>query len=100
MPGTISFKRLEECLSSILEHPFIKLQVKEVVWDCKGSNTPRPDGFTLEFYKNHWETIKKYLFKNHWETIKDDLFSFHSKEILIKGCTSSFLAIILKVHNP
>lgn len=74
-----------------MECPFLEIGVKDVVWDCDGNKTLGPGGFTLEFFKNQWETVKKDVMK----FISD----FHSKEILIKACIS-FISMIPKVPNP
>ncbi|XP_058786284.1 uncharacterized protein LOC131660936 [Vicia villosa] len=88
----ISFNRLEEVTAASLEAPFNELEIKQAVWDCEGSKTPGPDGFTMEFFKNHWDILKEDLMK----FVSD----FHAKETLIKACTSSFITLIPKTPNP
>ncbi|XP_058744347.1 uncharacterized protein LOC131616936 [Vicia villosa] len=45
----LSSLSLEE--RSGLEDPFTELEVKEAVWNCDGSKSPGPDGFSLLFFK-------------------------------------------------
>lgn len=37
---------------------FSEEEVKTAVWDCDGNKSPRPEGFTLEFYQQCWDTVK------------------------------------------
>ncbi|XP_058742324.1 uncharacterized protein LOC131614788 [Vicia villosa] len=40
--------------SASLELPLSEEEIKEAVWNCEGSKSPRPDGFSLLFVKNCW----------------------------------------------
>lgn len=83
---------MEEGVSATLERPFTKEEVKTAVWDCNGSKTRGPDGYTLEFFKIFWELVK--------EDVMKFISDFHSNQSLIKACTSSFISLIPKVSNP
>lgn len=41
-----------------LERPFEEEEIKKAVWLFDGDKAPRPDGFTIAFYKTCWEVIK------------------------------------------
>ncbi|XP_058783674.1 uncharacterized protein LOC131658394 [Vicia villosa] len=92
VPAGINFKRLESAVATILERPFTVYEIKDAVWNCEGSKTPGPDGYSLAFYKNNWEMLK--------EDLQRTVADFHEKARLIKACTSSFITLIPKVLNP
>lgn len=63
-------------------------EVEEAVHDMPNDKAPGPDGFTINFYKSCWQTIKTEV----WEVVED---SRRSGSIL-KGLNSTFLALIPK----
>ncbi|XP_058783955.1 uncharacterized protein LOC131658705 [Vicia villosa] len=92
VPDGLNLRCLSEEDRKLLERDPLDDEIKEAVWDCDGSKSPGPDGFTLEFFQLCWETVMGDVFT----FVKD----FFLKARLIKGCTSSFLALIPKVQNP
>lgn len=64
VPGGVVFRRLELADSVNLEHPFMHEEIKAAIWNCDGSKTPGPDGFSLLFC-----TQKK-------ELLNDDILKF------------------------
>jgi len=38
---------------------FIEEEIKEAVWQCEGSKSPRMDGFNFNFIKKSWDYIKR-----------------------------------------
>ncbi|XP_050892407.1 uncharacterized protein LOC127097950 [Lathyrus oleraceus] len=72
VPDGIEFKCLSEEENNSLEEPYSEWEIKETIWSYDGSKSVDPDGFTFEFPKKCWETIKEYVFN----FVKD----FHSKE--------------------
>nr|GEU50135.1 RNA-directed DNA polymerase, eukaryota [Tanacetum cinerariifolium] len=38
-------------------------EVKRAVWDCGTNKSPRPDGFSFEFYRKYWTTIDEDMFQ-------------------------------------
>lgn len=71
---------------------FSEVKIKEAVWSYDGSKIPGPVGYILDFFKKNWEVVK--------EDVLRFVGDFHSKAILTKVCTSSFIALIPKVVNP
>lgn len=55
----IHFKSLSNQDRSWLEKPFSKEEIKEAVWNCDGNKSADPDGFSFEFIKKCWDTIKE-----------------------------------------
>nr|GEY10068.1 RNA-directed DNA polymerase, eukaryota, reverse transcriptase zinc-binding domain protein [Tanacetum cinerariifolium] len=55
------------CLSSDqvqdLECTVTYEEVKRAVWDCGTNKSPRPDGFSFEFYHKYWTTIADDVFQ-------------------------------------
>ncbi|CAK8574713.1 unnamed protein product [Lathyrus sativus] len=88
----IQFKSLNQENSLYLEVPFTNEEIKEAVWSCDGSKSPGPDGYNFVFIRKCWKFMKK----NIINFVKD----FHSKMILSKPITSSFLTLIPKIPPP
>lgn len=36
---------------AFLEYPFMEAEIKEAIWHCDGSKSPRPDGYSFKFIK-------------------------------------------------
>eukprot|EP00253_Pinus_taeda_P010079 PITA_10079 len=66
-------------------------EVEEAIRSMPNDKAPGPDGFTINFYKACWNTIKQEV----WEVVED---SRHSGTIL-KSINSTFLALIPKVEE-
>jgi len=45
-------------LNARLLKPFTKKKIVEVIWSMEPDKAPRPDGFTIHFYKACWNVIK------------------------------------------
>ena len=43
----MEWKGITNSLSDWLERPFLEKEVKEAVFECDGSKTPSPDGYSL-----------------------------------------------------
>lgn len=84
--------RLSDADKYGLELPFSEEEIKLAVWDCDGSKSPGPDGFTLEFFQFFWELVKG--------DVVNFFKDFYEKAKLTKGVSSSFIALIPKVKNP
>nr|GEX39170.1 RNA-directed DNA polymerase, eukaryota, reverse transcriptase zinc-binding domain protein [Tanacetum cinerariifolium] len=67
-------------------------EIRDAIWDCGSENSPGPDGFTFTYYKRFWDMIKVDVV-----VFVQDFFTTGS---LLRGCNSSFIALILKVSNP
>lgn len=78
--------------SRSLKTPSSEEEIKESMWSCDGSKSPGPDGMSIIFLKSCWYFIKKEVVA----CFKD----FHSRAVLSKYITSSFLTLIPMVSNP
>lgn len=47
----MDFNQLDEYQSNCLERPISDEEIKMVVWSFAGDKAPRPDGFSMDFYK-------------------------------------------------
>nr|GEZ19897.1 RNA-directed DNA polymerase, eukaryota [Tanacetum cinerariifolium] len=72
--------------------PITKDEIRNAVWACGENKSPRPDGFTFEFFRKFWGTIGPDL------CLAVQWFFDHSSFSM--GCNSSFIVLILKVHDP
>lgn len=88
IPEGLDFYSLDEIDSAWLERPFLEEEVKMAAWDCDGSKSPGPDGYTLEFFQFFWETVKRDVMKF--------VENFHDKARLTEGCTSFSLLLSLR----
>jgi len=88
----VEFKSLsqEDNLSLVAE--FTEKEIRDAVWQCEGSKSPRPDGFNFNFIKNSWEVLKV--------EIVATLANFHATGYIPKGCNASFIALVPKVRDP
>lgn len=75
-----------------LEKPFEEKELKEAIWRCGTNKSPGPDGFTVEFFKQHWEFLKNDLLEAYNE--------FADTAIIPKGVNAAFITLIPKVSNP
>jgi len=71
---------------------FSEKEIRDAVWQCDGSKSPGPDGFSLNFIRKNWEFIK--------DEILAALTLFHETGSIPKGCNASFIALIPKVRDP
>jgi len=81
--GSVEFKSLLEEVSLRMISCFTEEEVKEAVWQCEGSKSPRPDGFNLNFIKNSWDTFKT--------NILAVVLAFQETGCLPKGCNHLLL---------
>lgn len=88
----VEFRKLYLEDRDVLEEPFSEMGIKEVVWGCEGNKIPRLDGYNFEFIKRCWNILKL--------DVIQFLQEFHSKTILSKVITCSFLTLIPKSKNP
>ncbi|XP_058784295.1 uncharacterized protein LOC131659071 [Vicia villosa] len=92
VPKGLDFRSLTKEDREWLERPFSEEEIKTAVWDCDGNKSPGPDGFTLEFFQQCWETLKADVVRY--------VTDFFDKAKLTKGCISSFITLIPKVKHP
>ena len=70
-------------LSDWLERPFDEEEVKEAVFDCDGSKTPGPDGFSITVFQTQWDTVKNDIIKVFQEFYTSDIINAISNETYI-----------------
>ncbi|GJV71855.1 RNA-directed DNA polymerase, eukaryota [Tanacetum coccineum] len=85
-PTRLSSDQVED-----LEHIVTYDEVKRAVWDCGTNKSPRPDGFSFEFYHKYWTTIDEDVF----QAVRDFFVNGHFP----RGCNSSFIALIPKIQD-
>ncbi|GKD49995.1 RNA-directed DNA polymerase, eukaryota [Tanacetum coccineum] len=88
----MNFSKILSCDQQVeLELEVSKDEVKRAVWDCGTDKAPGPDGFTFGFYRRFWKVIENDVFDavNHFFTYGD----------ILKGCNSSFIALIPKIPD-
>jgi len=88
----VEFKSLSLSDNLRLIKGFSEAEVRDVVWQCKGSKSPGPDGFNFNFLKNGWEVVK--------EDLMEVMNLFHETGFIPKGCNAPFIALVPKVRNP
>lgn len=91
VPELLPFSCLTDQDRAIMEFPFSVSEIKDAIWSCNGSKSAWPNDFSFEFLQNCWEFIKGDIV-----TFVNDI---HARAKLIKGCITSFIALIPKVNN-
>lgn len=87
IPYLISPKDNAALTREVTEEEIIK-----IIWSMESDKAPGPNGFTIHFYKDCWNIIKRDLQK----TIK----GFMRKSKIGGGTNSTYLALIPKESNP
>ncbi|GKV32816.1 hypothetical protein SLEP1_g41389 [Rubroshorea leprosula] len=88
----INFKQISHTDNESLMAKFSKEEVKNAVWDCESTKSPRPDEFNFKFIKAMWEDIK--------QEVIGYIQEFHERGKMEKGANASFIVLIPKVENP
>lgn len=86
------FRKLDLEQKNSLESPISLEEIKSAIWGCGANKAPGPDGFSLEFYRKYWDTIKSDLFL----AIKQ----FEKTGVIEPGCNASFITLVPKVADP
>lgn len=81
-------KLISQDQNKALNQAITMKEVEEAVKYMPNGKAPRPDGFTIDFYKAYWEIIKIEV----WKMVED---SRHSSSIL-KSLNSMFITLIPK----
>jgi len=87
----VEFKSLSISDNLSMLKGFSEEQIRDAVWQCEGSKSPRPDGFNFNFLKKSWEFLK--------EEFTTVMALFHKTSCIPKGCNASFIALVPKVRN-
>jgi hypothetical protein len=67
-------------------------EITEVVKECDGSKSPRPDGFNFTFFKEFWDLLEG--------DVRIMFDQFHGNSCLPKSMCSYFLTLIPKLSSP
>lgn len=67
-------------------------EIRAVVWDCVGDNSPGLDGFNFNFVKKFWTLFAV--------DVKIVLEYYHASGEISSGCNAAFIALIPKVVDP
>jgi hypothetical protein len=78
--------------NSTLMKPFSKEEINNVIWSMELDKSPRPNGFTIHFYRACWDIIKTDILR----MIK----AFHQRDKVGGSTNSTFLDLISKEVNP
>ncbi|XP_058732732.1 uncharacterized protein LOC131604303 [Vicia villosa] len=89
---TIQFHGLSIAEAAILEVPFTKEEIKEVVSEFDENKSPGPDGYNFNFIRKCWHFLEEEVYKF--------VVEFSSKANLPKAVSASFLALVPKADNP
>ena len=84
----LTFSSIDEEYSSVLDRPFTEDEIWEVVKDLVGHKAPRPDRFSMAFFKGCWATIK--------EDMMAAFHEFHAKRSFTRSINATFLVLIPK----
>ncbi|GJS06654.1 hypothetical protein Tco_0363450 [Tanacetum coccineum] len=74
-----------------LEKNVTREEIKRAVWDRGVDKSPGPDGFTFGFYRRYWSFMEK--------DVEEAIYYFFQYGVFPKGGNSSFIALILKMHD-
>ncbi|GJT51896.1 hypothetical protein Tco_0978053 [Tanacetum coccineum] len=83
--------RLSSEQSRMMEGDVSCEEVKRAMWECGSDKAPGPDGFTFEFFKKFWYVVG--------EDVVRAVSRFFTTGWFPRGCNSSFVALIPKVHD-
>nr|GEY23912.1 RNA-directed DNA polymerase, eukaryota [Tanacetum cinerariifolium] len=86
---------LPNCLSSDqtnnLDRNITNDEIRAAVWDCGENKSPRPDGFTFEFFRHFWDLIGS--------DFCAAVNCFFESGSFLRGCNPPFIALIPKVMD-
>nr|GEZ48282.1 RNA-directed DNA polymerase, eukaryota [Tanacetum cinerariifolium] len=66
-------------------------EIRAAVWDCGENKSPRPDGYTFEFFRRYWNLLGS--------DFCSAVECFFVKGSFPRSCNSSFIALIPKVTD-
>ena len=89
--NNIEWDPLAEVSAGSLSLPFTEDEIRAAVFACGRNKSPGPDGFSLAFFQDFWETIKHDIiqfFEEFWET-----------RVINKSVNETFICLIPKKLN-
>jgi len=88
----VEFKSLSQEDNVSLTMAFSEEEIRDAVWLCDGTKSPRPDGFNMNFIKESWVVLK--------DEVVQAMSLFHESGCIPKGCNASFFALVPKIRDP
>nr|GEX73150.1 putative RNA-directed DNA polymerase, eukaryota, reverse transcriptase zinc-binding domain protein [Tanacetum cinerariifolium] len=86
------YRRIQDDQNVALISPTCEMGIRNAIWDCGSDKSPGPDRFSFALYKKFWDSLKY--------NIMGFVQEFFKSSSLPRGCNTSFITLILKVHNP
>lgn len=74
-----------------LQRPFSEAEVPQIIKQSAIDKVPRPDGFTMRFFKTCWDTIK--------DAIMQTIHNFHQNEYFEKSLNATFINLVPKKYG-
>eukprot|EP00253_Pinus_taeda_P008137 PITA_08137 len=85
-------KGITQGMNESLNREIEEHDIRKAIWALQPDKSPGPDGFPINFYRDHWQLIKKYLAKM--------LRGIQRKGKMGGFTNSTFLALIPKENRP
>ena len=87
----IQFQQLLIEDNNMLTKCFDAIEIKEAMWGCGSSKSPRLDGFNFSFIKKFWDIIGKDIIH-----VIEHFYKFGN---ISRGCNASFISLVPKLGN-
>ena len=75
-------------MQTALIKPFTEMEIKEALFSFEDNKASGSDGYTMEFYKKLWNTLK--------DKIMEVLQDFYQNEVINKVVNENYIALITK----
>eukprot|EP00253_Pinus_taeda_P033369 PITA_33369 len=85
-------KGISQEVNDSLNREITEEEIRKAIWTLQPDKSPGPDGFPINFYRDHWQLIRKYLLKI--------LRGIQRKGKMGGFTNSTFLALIPKENRP
>ena len=86
--GRLQLNQINLQEARTLELLFSEAKVQAALMDMNGDKAPRPNGFTLAFWKNCWEFVK--------ENILEMFKEFYEQNVFLKSLNNTFFVLLPK----
>eukprot|EP00253_Pinus_taeda_P011568 PITA_11568 len=86
------YSKISDQQNSELEKEVTEEEIREATWSMHLDKALGPDGFTIAFYKTHWDIIKKHFVRMVKNVLKKSKMGENTK--------ASHMALIPKKPNP
>nr|GFB54053.1 RNA-directed DNA polymerase, eukaryota [Tanacetum cinerariifolium] len=79
-PNQLSFEQHQDLEISVTYN-----EIKCAVWDCGSNKSPRPDGFTFDFYRRYWKLIDQNVVNAVSEFFSSGCLNSAMRSIIVNG---------------